>query len=188
MLRGCVWSRNIKNGCSIYIYIYDISSLRVKLRQSIRFMRALGYGRTKLQHQPVSLSPSFLINSRTADDVHHYRNHPSPIPPLRCFFKNCHQSSTPWHKLSRQTPLTLPLNYFPYFRPIRSDSHQFSVPFSSIPSLNQFKHPRSSRIIGGNNNSSYCFECVSGENELAVGKVLRQEAALLNGGTQRIVL
>jgi len=151
-------------------------------------MRALGYGRTKLQHQPVSLSPSFLINSRTADDVHHYRNHPSPIPPLRCFFKNCHQSSTPWHKLSRQTPLTLPLNYFPYFRPIRSDSHQFSVPFSSIPSLNQFKHPRSSRIIGGNNNSSYCFECVSGENELAVGKVLRQEAALLNGGTQRIVL
>jgi len=24
-----MWSRNIKNGCSIYIYIYDISSLRV---------------------------------------------------------------------------------------------------------------------------------------------------------------
>ena len=29
MLRRCVWSRNIKNGCSIYIY--DISHLRVKL-------------------------------------------------------------------------------------------------------------------------------------------------------------
>ena len=33
MLRRCVWSRNIKNGCSIYIYIYiyiyDISRLRV---------------------------------------------------------------------------------------------------------------------------------------------------------------
>ena len=28
MLRRCVWSRNIKNGCSIYIY--DISSLKVK--------------------------------------------------------------------------------------------------------------------------------------------------------------
>ena len=28
MLRRCVLSRNIKNGCSIYIY--DISSLRVK--------------------------------------------------------------------------------------------------------------------------------------------------------------
>ena len=28
MLRRCVWSRNIKNGCSIYIY--DISHLRVK--------------------------------------------------------------------------------------------------------------------------------------------------------------
>jgi len=22
VLRRCVWSRNIKNGCSIYIYIY----------------------------------------------------------------------------------------------------------------------------------------------------------------------
>ena len=35
MLRRCVWSRNINNGCSIYIYIYiyiyDISRLRVKL-------------------------------------------------------------------------------------------------------------------------------------------------------------
>ena len=36
MLRRCVWSRNIKNGCSThththtYIYIYDISRLRVK--------------------------------------------------------------------------------------------------------------------------------------------------------------
>ena len=34
LARRCVWSRNIKNGCSIYIYIYiyiyDISSLRVK--------------------------------------------------------------------------------------------------------------------------------------------------------------
>jgi hypothetical protein len=29
LLRRCVWSRNIKNRCSIYIY--DISSLRVKL-------------------------------------------------------------------------------------------------------------------------------------------------------------
>jgi len=31
VLRRCVWSRNIKNGCSIYIYIYiyDISSLKV---------------------------------------------------------------------------------------------------------------------------------------------------------------
>ena len=33
-MRRCVWSRNIKNGCSIYIYIYiyiyDISRLRVK--------------------------------------------------------------------------------------------------------------------------------------------------------------
>jgi len=28
VLRRCVWSRNIKNGCSIYIY--DISRLRVK--------------------------------------------------------------------------------------------------------------------------------------------------------------
>jgi len=35
VLRRCVWSRNIKNGCSIYIYIYiyiyDISRLRVNL-------------------------------------------------------------------------------------------------------------------------------------------------------------
>jgi len=33
VLRRCVWSRNIKNGCSIYIYIYiyDISHLRVNL-------------------------------------------------------------------------------------------------------------------------------------------------------------
>jgi len=33
VLRVCVWSRNIKNGCSIYIYIYiyidDIRSLRI---------------------------------------------------------------------------------------------------------------------------------------------------------------
>jgi len=29
VVRRCVWSRNIKNGCSIYIY--DISRLRVKL-------------------------------------------------------------------------------------------------------------------------------------------------------------
>ena len=33
VVRRCVWSRNIKNGCSIYIYIYiyiyDISSLKV---------------------------------------------------------------------------------------------------------------------------------------------------------------
>ena len=28
-MRRCVWSRNIKNRCSIYIYIFDISSLRV---------------------------------------------------------------------------------------------------------------------------------------------------------------
>ena len=34
MLRRCVWSRNIKNGCSIYIY--DISRLRVN---TIRFSR-----------------------------------------------------------------------------------------------------------------------------------------------------
>jgi len=31
VLRRCVWSRNIKNGCSIYIY--DISHLRVKSRE-----------------------------------------------------------------------------------------------------------------------------------------------------------
>jgi len=35
VLRRCVCSRNIKNGCSIYIYIYiyiyDISRLRVKI-------------------------------------------------------------------------------------------------------------------------------------------------------------
>ena len=29
MLRRCVWSRNIKNGCFIYIYICDISRLKV---------------------------------------------------------------------------------------------------------------------------------------------------------------
>lgn len=58
-------------------------------------------------------TPSFLINNRTADDVNHYRNHPSPIPPLGCFFKNCHQSSNPWHKLSRQTPLNPPTKLFP---------------------------------------------------------------------------
>ena len=34
MLRRCVWSRNIKNGCSIYIY--DISHLRVKPTQQKR--------------------------------------------------------------------------------------------------------------------------------------------------------
>jgi len=27
VVRRCVWSRNIKNRCCIYIYIYDISSL-----------------------------------------------------------------------------------------------------------------------------------------------------------------
>lgn len=58
-------------------------------------------------------SPSFLINSRTADDVNHYRNHPSPIQPLRCFFKNCHQSSTAWHKLSRQNFSYPPTKLFP---------------------------------------------------------------------------
>jgi len=29
VVRRCVWSRNIKNRCSIYIYVYDINSLRV---------------------------------------------------------------------------------------------------------------------------------------------------------------
>jgi len=29
LVRRCVWYRNIKNRCSIYIYIYDISNLRV---------------------------------------------------------------------------------------------------------------------------------------------------------------
>jgi len=29
VVRRCVWSRNIKNRRSIYIYIYDISNLRV---------------------------------------------------------------------------------------------------------------------------------------------------------------
>jgi len=37
VLRRCVWSRNIKNGCSIYIYIYiyiyDISHLRVNVHE-----------------------------------------------------------------------------------------------------------------------------------------------------------
>jgi len=33
VLRRCVRSRNIKNGCSIYIYIYDISRLRAKSKQ-----------------------------------------------------------------------------------------------------------------------------------------------------------
>ena len=37
VLRRCVWSRNIKNRCSIYIYIYDISSLRVKGALLIRY-------------------------------------------------------------------------------------------------------------------------------------------------------
>jgi len=39
VLRRCVWSRNIKNGCSIYIY--DISHLRVKsyLCLSTRFAK-----------------------------------------------------------------------------------------------------------------------------------------------------
>ena len=36
MLRRCVWSRNIKNGCSIYIY--DISRLRVNIA-----LRNVGY-------------------------------------------------------------------------------------------------------------------------------------------------
>jgi len=37
VVRRCVWSRNINNRCSIYIYIYiyDISSLRVKALQQI---------------------------------------------------------------------------------------------------------------------------------------------------------
>ena len=38
-MRRCVWSRNIKNWCSIYIciyiYIYDISSLRVNIHGSV---------------------------------------------------------------------------------------------------------------------------------------------------------
>jgi len=36
VVRRCVWSRNIKNGCSIYIY--DFSSLRVKGTASHRLM------------------------------------------------------------------------------------------------------------------------------------------------------
>jgi hypothetical protein len=36
VLRRCVWSRNIKNGCSIYIY--DISRLRVKRNQNGHFL------------------------------------------------------------------------------------------------------------------------------------------------------
>ena len=38
-MRRCVWSRNIKNGCSIYIYIYiyDISRLRVKYVSFVYF-------------------------------------------------------------------------------------------------------------------------------------------------------
>ena len=39
MLRRCVWSRNIKNRCSIYIYIYDISNVRVKGLQNGPFPR-----------------------------------------------------------------------------------------------------------------------------------------------------
>ena len=43
MLRRCVWSRNIKNWCCIYIYIYiyDISSLRVKL--GIKVLEETGF-------------------------------------------------------------------------------------------------------------------------------------------------
>jgi len=41
VLRRCVWSRNIKNGCSIYIYIYDISRLRVKNLPKISFSKHL---------------------------------------------------------------------------------------------------------------------------------------------------
>jgi len=33
VLRRCVWSRNIKNGCSIYIY--DISRLKVNKHKSM---------------------------------------------------------------------------------------------------------------------------------------------------------
>jgi len=36
VLRRRVWSRNIKNGCSIYIY--DISRLRVNLNVQVKCM------------------------------------------------------------------------------------------------------------------------------------------------------
>jgi hypothetical protein len=39
VLRRCVWSRNLKNRCSIYIY--DISNLRVSIK--IRFYYILRY-------------------------------------------------------------------------------------------------------------------------------------------------
>ena len=51
MLRRCVWSRNIKNGCSIYIY--DISRLRVKESQSL----------IHIIHFHIPTVPSVLLNS-----------------------------------------------------------------------------------------------------------------------------
>ena len=63
-MRRCVWSRNIKNGCSIYIYIYDISTLRVNLAWNIANLSILRepFYKFALYVKILSTSTPFSVN------------------------------------------------------------------------------------------------------------------------------
>ena len=67
--RRCVWSRNIKNGCSmyiyIYIYIYDISSLRVNDLTLILLTRRKWWAPNNASKQQMGFNSAFkgLISS-----------------------------------------------------------------------------------------------------------------------------
>ena len=60
----CVWSRNIKNRCSIYIYIYNISSLRVNnyfyFSRNLNFYIILVFSDLLINPHSSTLFPSFF--------------------------------------------------------------------------------------------------------------------------------
>jgi len=90
VLRRCVWSRNIKNGCSIYIY--DISRLRVKqnlLDSSLTDKVELKGSKqniptvTSSTTNPTLKTQSYVL-LRTAKELHYIF---SSIPSAVCYSK-----------------------------------------------------------------------------------------------------
>ena len=85
MLRRCVWSRNIKNGCSIYIY--DISRLRVKKHWNNKFYYMVAscwlflwdlYYDTRIHEHHIFPSPSI---------IHHPQHHSSICHMVSLFYQ-----------------------------------------------------------------------------------------------------
>ena len=72
MLRRCVWSRNIKNGCFIYIYIYDISRLRVNFTGILSTQRDLPF----LSALTALIIAAFCTHSSLQNLVHSPLQHP----------------------------------------------------------------------------------------------------------------